>query len=338
MVLSISCLCGTVTGQVQLDLSTNALNICHCADCRAVSGQICTIYYLLQAKPALDNLVQYQQSDTLSRYFCAICGAHVFAYAQRTGRFFAASGLIDDPPQTNTVRHWRVSDTKDGGLSTFLPGVIEEGSSCWLDPLSDNQDAERTKTARQRENAAQLLAQCHCGGIELYITRPDSTSEEPWSPWPDLVVPYNSGISAENKEDVKWWLCAGKTKNMAGTCACRTCRQASGFPIQTWAFIPKSNILTAQQTELAYGEGTMKRYNSSPGVYREFCSRCGASLFYHCDQRPLLIDVSVGLFRAESGSRAEEWLEWVTGRTSFADLAVDKSLIQQLEAGLNARS
>ncbi|KAL4997211.1 Mss4-like protein [Aspergillus recurvatus] len=326
----ISCLCAKVTQQVLLESTNTALNICHCTECRTVSGQICTSYYLLREKPRLENLEKYQQSGLLSRYFCGTCGSHVFAHTIHTRRFLVASGLVDSPPQTESIRHWGVGETRDGGLSAYLPGDVGEvGVPCWVSQLNRQTAAAETEIYYTR-----LRAVCHCGGIEFYITRPDSTSEEPWSHWPDILVPYNSEASAENEEDVKWWLCAGKTKYLAGTCACRTCRLASGFPIQTWAFVPKSNILTAQISGLAFGTGTMKRYESSPQVYREFCSRCGASVFWHCEKRPLLIDVSVGLLHAESGSRAEEWLEWATGRTSFAEMAVDKSLIQQLEVGL----
>ncbi|KAL6234664.1 hypothetical protein BDW75DRAFT_159222 [Aspergillus navahoensis] len=326
----ISCLCAKVTQHVLLEPTNAVLNICHCTECRTVSGQICTSYYLLQEKPQLENLEKYQQSDLLSRYFCGTCGSHVFTYAIHTGRFLLASGLVDSPPQTETIQHWGVGETRDGGLSSYLPGDVGEVSvTCWVSQSNRQTAAAKTETDRTR-----LLAGCHCGGIEFYITRPDLASEEPWSHWPDILVPYNSEASAENEEDVKWWLCAGKTKYLAGTCACRTCRLASGFPIQTWAFVPKCNILTAQNSELAFGAGTMKRYESSPQIYREFCGRCGASVFWHCEKRPLLIDVSVGLLHADSGSRAEDWLEWATGRTSFAEMAVDKLLIQQLEIGL----
>ncbi|KAL4921606.1 Mss4-like protein [Aspergillus aurantiobrunneus] len=333
MVHSVSCLCTRITQQVQIDPSTNALDLCHCTACQTVSGQICTTYYLLRAWPRVEGLQEYQQSGSLSRYFCGTCGSHVFAHSTHTRRFLVASGLLDSPPQSEAVRHWGVSDTQDGGLSPFLPGdTVEAGTLCWVEPQTKVQNV--SGIAKTEKPSQDLLAQCHCGGIEFYITRPDLTSEEPWSHWPELIVPYNSGMPAENREDVKWWLCAGKTKYMAGTCACRTCRLASGFPVQTWAFIPRSNILTAQKSELAFGTGTMKRYESTPQVYREFCSRCGASVFWHCEKRPLLIDVSVGLLRAESGSRAEEWLDWATERTSFAEMAVDKLLIQQLEDGL----
>jgi hypothetical protein len=54
---------------------------------------------------------------------------------------------------------------------------------------------------------------------------------------------------------------------------------------------------------------------------REFCSRCGATVFWHDKFRPELIDVSVGLLRAAEGSRAGSWLEWWTGRVSFLEEA-----------------
>ncbi|KAL4808471.1 Mss4-like protein [Aspergillus unguis] len=332
MLHSISCLCAKFTQQVELEPTDKILNLCHCTACRTVSGQICTSYYLLQTDPPLGSLEKYEQSDTFNRYFCGNCGSHVFAHDKHTGRFSVASGLIDGPPQSESIRHWAIGDTHDGGLSSFLPGDALDSDVCWLQP--NDRDIDRIKIERASHNPCRLTVRCHCGGIKVYITRPDSASTEPWSPWPDLVVPYNSGTSAENKDDVKWWLCAEKTKYMAGTCACRSCRLASGFPIQTWAFVPKSNITTAQGLELTFNAGTTKRYESSPHVYREFCSRCGASVFWHCEKRPLLIDVSVGLLEAESGSRAEEWLEWFTERTSFAEMAVDKSLINHLEIGL----
>lgn len=78
----------------------------------------------------------------------------------------------------------------------------------------------------------------------------------------------------------------------------------------------------------------MKRFESSLGVYREFCGTCGATVFWHCDERPGVVDVSVGLLRSVSGARAEDWLEWATGRVSFAEDALDKGLIDLLEIGL----
>lgn len=83
-----------------------------------------------------------------------------------------------------------------------------------------------------------------------------------------------------------------------------------------------------------FAKGTMKRYESSKDVLREFCSVCGATLFWHCKWRPDLIDVSVGLLDPKQGARADGWLDWWTDRVSFSELAVSKSLIGSLEEGL----
>ena len=62
---------------------------------------------------------------------------------------------------------------------------------------------------------------------------------------------------------------------------------------------------------------------------------CGAMVFWHCkDNRPDLIDVSVGLLDPKEGARVESWLDWWTGRVSFSEFAVSKSLVASLEEGL----
>ena len=63
----------------------------------------------------------------------------------------------------------------------------------------------------------------------------------------------------------------------------------------------------------------LKTYHSSAAAVREFCPICGATVFWHDSERPDLIDVSVGLLRSPSGARAESFLEWWTGRTSFSE-------------------
>ena len=332
----IACLCRGVAQEIELELSADhsVLNFCHCTACRTVTGMLCSTYYPLQAKPqSVDGLQQYQEADCVSRYFCQTCGAHVFAHAKHTGQFFVAAGLIGRSPSTKFIRHWRAAETRDGGLTPFLPGESgNPASACWLHAVPRS-PSEAGCEPPSRSSDELLIARCHCGGVEFYITRPDSSSTKPTSPWPDLLAPYHSR-SSRNPTDVKWWLQHGNTKYLAGTCACPSCRLASGFPIQSWAFVPKANLYSIDRAPLVFGSGTMKQYNSSPGVYREFCSCCGASIFWHSEERPLLIDVSVGLLRAEEGSRASGWLEWAMKRVSFAEMALDQVLIQQLQDGL----
>lgn len=351
MKVKIRCLCGETAQKIRLDQTADqsVLNLCHCSQCRRTTGLLASTYRLIGTRPPrLDALSAYLQSKSITRYFCRTCGAHAFAHLQPSGQYLVATGLIEDElPAPLLLRHWGCQDTRDGGLRAMLPGEDAYiGAGCWLESLISNgydkiddetvtglkhvdaEDAEKASEPREP-----LHARCHCRGVEFNITPPDESSLHASSPWPDLLVPYHSG-SSENKQDVKWWLRDRNTKYLAGTCACRSCRLASGFPIQAWTFITKSNIFQLNGSALAFGIGTMQRYQSSPSIYREFCSCCGATIFWHCEERPLILDVSIGLLDAASGSRAERCLDWVvSGRVSFAEDALDQDLIHWLGKG-----
>ncbi|KAI0805448.1 hypothetical protein GGR55DRAFT_276256 [Xylaria sp. FL0064] len=199
-----------------------------------------------------------------------------------------------------------------------------------------------------------------------------------------MVPYHTGSPQVQNPDDKKWWLrpglgsdsgvsedpsteMGGLRRYMAGTCACVSCRLTSGFEIQTWAFIPRANIffhIRGNNAHLAGNDsrvsseaqsiipldfstlpaGILTSYESSPGVRREFCSRCGATVLWRDRWRPELMDVSVGLLDADEGARAETWLDWWTGRVSFAEDAgigrtgeiarSAKCLIDSLENGL----
>ena len=204
------------------------------------------------------------------------------------------------------------------------------------------------------EDEEQLAASCLCGIVRFVITRPNAASRQVRSGFPDLSHPYASTAPelVPNPDDEKWWLRDDARKYLAGTCACRSCRLICGFEIQAWAFVPRANIfflpgkgdISGEQRSTATGTkttatastqeeqikvpldfthvhaaGVLQGYESSAGVEREFCPRCGATVFWHDKWRPELIDVSVGLLRAGTGARAEDWLDWWTGRVSFAE-------------------
>lgn len=318
---------------------------------------LCTSYLGLASPPtSIGNLANYNSSGAMSRSFCRTCGAHLFANDKSTGEYWVCSGTIENSADVVQVTHheW-VADTGDGGLATFLPQIQQRGVAAYakdselqiIEPVADY-GGENSKPVGAEDdliNASRspvhslphkgdLRAQCHCGSVEYYVTPPGELSGKLSSPWPDLLVPYHSG-SPQNEQDVKWWMRAEGTKFLAGLCACRSCRLASGFPIQSWAFIPKANIIKPDSTPLDFSLGSLQQYQSSPGIYREFCSTCGATVFWHCEERPDLIDISVGLLRAKSGARAEDWLDWETGRVSFKEEALDQELVTALELGLS---
>jgi hypothetical protein len=108
----------------------------------------------------------------------------------------------------------------------------------------------------------------------------------------------------------------------------------AGFDLVQWAFVPRCNIIGPSGTPYDESFGAMKTYRSSVGVTRSFCGVCGANIFWEADFRPTLVDVAVGALDAESGARAEEWLEWATERVSFREEAHHLDLIEGLESGL----
>jgi hypothetical protein len=92
--------------------------------------------------------------------------------------------------------------------------------------------------------------------------------------------------------------------------------------------------------------GVLSSYASSPNVCMNVCGTCGASVFWHEDDKPDVIDVSVGLLRAGEGARAEHWLDWWIDRVSCSEevgsgragwaAAAATSLVKELEKGFEA--
>ncbi|KAI0886043.1 uncharacterized protein GGS22DRAFT_159678 [Annulohypoxylon maeteangense] len=243
--------------------------------------------------------------------------------------------------------HVNVAGTKDGGLSPFIQNISEprEPEICGHHnevppPPSVSVPGEGKNAGRSDEDV--LEAHCHCETVRFRITRPDASSRVPHSGFPDLTVPFATSPPEliSNPDDEKWWLRPPDSPNptmyLAGLCACRSCRLTSGFEAQTWTFVPRSNIFflppshsssphAAIENTLipldfsALPKGILQSYESSPGVLREFCPRCGATVFWHDRWRPGIVDVSTGLLDAPEGARAESWLDWWYSRVSFAE-------------------
>ncbi|KAB5546978.1 glutathione-dependent formaldehyde-activating enzyme [Coniochaeta sp. 2T2.1] len=370
--LDISCLCGSANQQVsflgdndqqRLGASWEASSrLCHCHACRHLTGLLCTSFLPISGpeKASLDGLTAYASAPHSTSYFCPKCGCHIFVCSKRpvtprglgesiegTEQWAVATGTIAGSPGNGSA-----DETRDGGISV------------WINSAPKPAPVTHTQSTGAADSTV-LPASCHCGTVRFHITRPDESSWMPKSPFPDLMLPYcrTDASTVKNPSDVKWWLRGeDKTKYLAGTCACRSCRLSSGFDIQTWAFVPRSNIRIYSTSPTSEEEeepqlldfdtipsGVLKSYESSPGVAREFCPRCGATVFWHNKERAELIDVSVGLLEAPEGARAESWLEWWTERVSFAEeagaevgrqqLAFTRArrLIESLEQGLGGQ-
>ena len=91
-------------------------------------------------------------------------------------------------------------------------------------------------------------------------------------------------------------------------CHCRSCRLGAGAPSVAWVVL-RSN-------DLAFVAGNPAFYQSSPGVMRGFCMRCGTSLTYQREQERETIDVTTasldlaGDFAPEREIWTAEKLPW----------------------------
>lgn len=350
---SLSCHCGQHKYSFKVPLSSLPIKqrLCHCDISRRISGCLFTSYFPIpssNAPPDTSGLTEYESSDILSRYFCSTCSTHLYCRYNSDGHFEASHGTIVGKTDDlfDFAGHWWIQDTKDGGGSVWLKDYRGTPMSRWSadwhqgpkvplhwrsTPIPVNTD--------QVDPAERLRVHCHCNGVDFYISRPDESSLKAVSPWPDLLVPWNSGKSDENPENKPWWLSTDRSKYLAGNCSCDSCRLIAGFDIVQWAFVPVANLSLPDGKPYALPFGKMKPYDSSvkngKTRTRWFCSGCGAHVLYTSEERPTLVDIAVGLLDAPSGARAEEWLQWdLTDRVSFKEDAHNVNLVRELENGM----
>lgn len=330
--LKLACLCQRVRAHVDIPASHFPLHasVCHCGTCRHVTGLLCATLYQLPKKASsikIDGDTRSYHTDSSRRIvFCAACGASICEVDEDTSDIRLYTGLLDADPETvEFTSQCCMKETRDGGLSKWLD-LTNYGKT---ESCIHHRKHSEPRFRKESEQTKDIMASCHCGGVQFLITLPSEASIQTSAPYPDLIVPFHSG-SSKNEQDVKWWLQRNGSRYLAGTCACRSCRLASGNEVQTWAFIPKANIRQMSGDPLDFKQGNLEQYCSSKSVYRNWCLTCGATVFWHSDERPDLVDVSAGLLIAKTGARAEELLEWATARVSFQEESHNKTLIARL--------
>jgi hypothetical protein len=104
-------------------------------------------------------------------------------------------------------------------------------------------------------------------------------------------------------------------------CHCESCRRAAGAPAVGW--------LTVRRSDLHWTGAAPQEFESSPGVHRSFCGRCGTPLTYRSAARPGEIDVTIcSLEQPERAAPADHiWMQDAPGWDRPSDG------LPQLEAG-----
>jgi hypothetical protein len=68
-------------------------------------------------------------------------------------------------------------------------------------------------------------------------------------------------------------------------CYCESCQRAAGAPVVAWA--------TYCRDTFRITKGKMRWFDSSPGVTRGLCDKCGSSISYENTRRPGEIDLTL---------------------------------------------
>ena len=337
-----SCLCGQLVASCSIPKSNLPIDLwlCSCDTCRYTSGHLAiTAVYSHSKLNIQGEAVRYTTSPGprgLIRCFCGTCGTSVYEDSPAVECTGLCGGALTKTEGIVDVKGLIfVAATKDGGFRDWLPNL----PALEMDQGSEEVGTYASKTQSSRTSATpddKLQCACHCGGVQFYLTRPNEESYNMRAPYDDALVPHFKGDARWNAEDTKWWVSADGLRYAASICACNDCRKSSGYDLQTWAFIPQVNIFQPDGQPVDFSMGTLREYRSSDGVYRHFCGQCGATVFFRANIKPGLIDISTGLMKASSGSRAEGWLEWQTSRISWLEVAQNKPLFAALEAGLQA--
>ncbi|KAJ5632270.1 hypothetical protein N7490_008609 [Penicillium lividum] len=249
----------------------------------------------------LKNLTPYDHATSLStRYFCSTCGCHIGDRLHEDGKWIVSNAIFDANQadlgiwKFNTNLH--PDSAQDGGLSALVSTI--DGHH--LDLVSPEHSSRPIADITQKDETEdkELLAQCHCGGVSFHIHRPQAEF---------LATPANRHWVSPLDEK-KWLACMD---------LCDDCRLVNGAHVVAWMFVPVNHLSPNPPPDLLIG--TSKAYRSTADVLRTFCGTCGATVFYNCAERPMIVDIAMGLLRAPEGFMAENWVLWRSGRAAWPE-------------------
>ncbi|KAJ5403908.1 hypothetical protein N7509_003779 [Penicillium cosmopolitanum] len=306
--LAASCHCRNVqyTVSIPVEILPLEVHMCHCSVCRYTYGAPCCFHADLPpgiepeftAPSSLEKMTAYALPRSKTKtYFCSTCGCCIGGC---NDTWTISTSIFDANRDDEGIwlynSHMLPDSAPDGGLAAVFSEI--DGLPLQIDDLGGRALPDVSLPKELQSNQSELRAECHCGGVSFTIARP---SEE-------FIA------SSESKG---WLSDVDKSKWLACMDVCDDCRLVTGTNVIAWMFVARDHITPRLPKDLCIG--TAKSYRSTEGVNRVFCGDCGATVFYHCDERPNIVDVSMGILRAPEGAMAENWSVWRAGRPSWPE-------------------
>ena len=107
-----SCLCGAITFEVSA--SPQGVSVCHCSQCRKMSGYAWSSARVPVAALGIDGPVHWFEASPMARRgICQGCGAYLFWQGAEDDTVIFALGAIDGPTGLQVEKHIFTSDKGD---------------------------------------------------------------------------------------------------------------------------------------------------------------------------------------------------------------------------------
>ncbi|MFT4242467.1 MAG: GFA family protein [Acidovorax sp.] len=130
------CYCGAVS--VTVSATLGKLSHCHCGQCRRLSGAAFTTWLTAprdaMALSGAEHLTAFKPTERLERFFCKVCGAHVFTVDERLPtRYGFPAGLFEGVAMEEPKDHYFVSDK--AAWFSLPPGARCFGGVSGMEPM-----------------------------------------------------------------------------------------------------------------------------------------------------------------------------------------------------------
>jgi len=117
---------------------------------------------------------------------------------------------------------------------------------------------------------------------------------------------------------------------LAGNCHCSMCRKTHGAAFGTYADVKRTQFRWAE------GESLLARYESTPGNFRYFCSRCGSPLATTLATSDDAVAITLGTLDDDPGIRPVAHV-FVGSKAPWHAITDDLVQFEELPEGIRTR-